>query len=208
MQIVAASRTRKFPVSVAWLITAPSPTVDRVLPRKWKYSATMLAFQAPPDAVMNPVIRYGKMAGQKQFPPALDFAQAEHSADFLQIRGNGAGAGDHIEQNVPLRSQQQQQHGANPHAAAHANQHQQDNREQSRGRHRGGDLRNRLDQGGELGPHAHINSHGDCPESRDHQRCFHAQEGGSGSAQNFPEFRARKAPPASGPCEKLHTQWR
>ena len=32
MQMVAASSTRKFPVSVAWLITAPSPTVDSVFP--------------------------------------------------------------------------------------------------------------------------------------------------------------------------------
>src|SRR5271169_2395151 len=61
---VAASSTRKLPLSVAWLITAPSPVVEKV--RFWnrKYSATMLAFQAPPDAVTKPVIKYGKIPGR------------------------------------------------------------------------------------------------------------------------------------------------
>lgn len=64
---VADSSSRKLPLSVAELITAPSPTVERTLPLKWKYSATMLAFHAPPDAVTNPVIRYGKTAGSISF---------------------------------------------------------------------------------------------------------------------------------------------
>ena len=44
-------------VSVAWLMVAPSPVTENVCPLRWKYSATMLAFQAPPDAVTNPVTR-------------------------------------------------------------------------------------------------------------------------------------------------------
>ena len=56
-KIVAARSRRKFPLSVAWLITAPSPIVEKVCPRKWKYSATMLAFHAPPEAVTSPVIK-------------------------------------------------------------------------------------------------------------------------------------------------------
>src|ERR1035438_10522344 len=43
MTIVAASRAGKFPVSVARLMTAPSPMVVMVCPWKWKYSATILA---------------------------------------------------------------------------------------------------------------------------------------------------------------------
>src|SRR3984885_5361361 len=62
--IVDRRRTAKFPASVAELISAPSPKVDSTCPLKWKYSATMLAFQAPPEAVTRPVIRYGKMAGR------------------------------------------------------------------------------------------------------------------------------------------------
>jgi len=57
MTTVAASNTGKFAASVARLITAPSPVSEKVCPRKRKYSAMMLAFQAPPEAVTNPVIR-------------------------------------------------------------------------------------------------------------------------------------------------------
>ena len=39
---------------MARLITAPSPTVECVFPRILEYSATMLAFHAPPGAVTNP----------------------------------------------------------------------------------------------------------------------------------------------------------
>lgn len=54
---VAPSSRRKLPLSVAWLITAPRPTAENVCPRNRKYSATMLAFHAPPEAVTNLVIR-------------------------------------------------------------------------------------------------------------------------------------------------------
>ena len=64
---VAASNTGKFPESVARLMTAPSPVIENVCPRKRKYSAMMLAFQAPPDAVTKPVIKYGKIAGRSNF---------------------------------------------------------------------------------------------------------------------------------------------
>ena len=61
---VAPIRTGKLPVSVAWLMIAPNPIVEKVCPRKWKYSATMLAFHAPPDAVTNPVIINGNIPGR------------------------------------------------------------------------------------------------------------------------------------------------
>jgi hypothetical protein len=57
MSSVLASSIGKFPVSVARLIDAPRPVIVNVCPWKRKYSATMLAFQAPPDAVTNPVIK-------------------------------------------------------------------------------------------------------------------------------------------------------
>src|ERR1700683_2231858 len=63
---VAPARTGKFPPSVARLITAPSPVVGIVWPGKWKYSATMLAFHAPPDAVTKPVIMNGKIPGRNR----------------------------------------------------------------------------------------------------------------------------------------------
>src|SRR5260370_20868677 len=60
--IVAASSVGKFPASVARLMTAPNPVVVMVCPWKWKYSATILAFHAPPEAVTKPVIRYRKIS--------------------------------------------------------------------------------------------------------------------------------------------------
>ena len=57
IKIVAAISTREFPESAALLITEPSPVTVYVWPLKRKYSAMMLAFQAPPDAVTNPVIK-------------------------------------------------------------------------------------------------------------------------------------------------------
>ena len=50
----------KVPRSVAWLMAAPSPVVVRVWPRYFMYSATMLAFQAPPMAVIQPVSSWGR----------------------------------------------------------------------------------------------------------------------------------------------------
>ena len=41
--------------------------VKNVCPPKWKYSATMLAFHAPPEAVIKPVIRYGNIPGTMSF---------------------------------------------------------------------------------------------------------------------------------------------
>src|SRR5215469_17928518 len=54
---VAASNTWKCPESLAWLIVLPNPGASITLPWKWKYSAMMLAFHAPPDAVTNPVTK-------------------------------------------------------------------------------------------------------------------------------------------------------
>src|ERR1700735_940540 len=62
--MVDKRRTAKFPASVAELISAPSPNADSTCPLRWKYSAIMLAFQAPPEAVTRPVTRYGKIPGR------------------------------------------------------------------------------------------------------------------------------------------------
>src|SRR5208337_5565701 len=58
-----AARRGKSATSAARLICAPRPTVASVSPRKLTASETMLAFQAPPAAVTQPVTRYGKTAG-------------------------------------------------------------------------------------------------------------------------------------------------
>ncbi len=45
-------------------MSAPKPTTLLVLPAKLVYSATMLAFHAPPLAVINPVMIYGNNPGK------------------------------------------------------------------------------------------------------------------------------------------------
>src|SRR5262249_3856940 len=63
----AAASTAKWPRSVASLIAAPSPVVLRMRPLYFMYSATILAFQAPPMAVIQPVSRGGEMDGRIDF---------------------------------------------------------------------------------------------------------------------------------------------
>ena len=54
---VESNSRSKRPASVALLICAPNPCAVNVCPFRWKYSATILAFQAPPEAVIRPVVR-------------------------------------------------------------------------------------------------------------------------------------------------------
>ena len=46
-------------------------------------------------------------------------------ADFAHLRGDGDGAGNHVEQHVPLRAQQHQNDGPHAQPAAHPHQCQQ-----------------------------------------------------------------------------------
>ena len=59
-----AESSGKFAAAAASLICAPRPQVASAFPLKVTYSETMLAFQAPPAAVTQPVTRYGKIAGK------------------------------------------------------------------------------------------------------------------------------------------------
>ncbi len=64
MASVPAASLAKFAPFAASAISEPSPTVWNVWLPNVTYSETMLAFHAPPVAVISPVIRYGKMAGR------------------------------------------------------------------------------------------------------------------------------------------------
>ena len=46
----------------------------------------------------------GENAGKNQVPPAIPGMETENLRNFLEVRGNGHGAGDYVEQNVPLRA--------------------------------------------------------------------------------------------------------
>ena len=44
-------------------------------------------------------------------------AEAKDLRSLLKVGGNSHGAGDHVEQDVPLRAQEHEQHGRELHAA-------------------------------------------------------------------------------------------
>jgi len=58
-----------------------------------------------------PVTRYGENAGQDQVAPAIPGAEAVDLRGCLEVRGNGRGAGDDVEEDVPLRAEEHQEHG-------------------------------------------------------------------------------------------------
>ena len=109
MTTVESSSSAKLPLSVAELICAPSPKVESTRPLKWKYSAMMLAFQAPPEAVTRPVMRYGKIPGRTTVFPTLYGTEMEDGGGLSQIGGDGDGACDHVEEHVPLRAEKHEQ---------------------------------------------------------------------------------------------------
>src|ERR1017187_672813 len=84
---VAARSRRKFPLSVAWLMIAARPVVEMVWPRKWKYSATMLAFNAPTEAVTKPEIKKRNIEGRN----SLRKRWVVHSLYVLQTSFKSAG---------------------------------------------------------------------------------------------------------------------
>src|SRR5581483_1448410 len=51
-----------------------------------------------------------KDAGKDKPSPSCHRAKFEYCGDFLQVTGDGNRARDHIEENVPLRSQQKENH--------------------------------------------------------------------------------------------------
>src|ERR1035441_6486383 len=127
---------------------------------------------------------------QDQFAPTLPAADAENAGDFFQIGGNGHGAGDHVEQNVPLRAEQQQNDRAESQTSAQANQDQQHNREQRRRWNRGGNLRERLSDARQARVESDGNTGRNRPEGAEHESEIHAQEGGSEAYADLMEFGA------------------
>ena len=141
----------------------------------------MLAFQAPPDAVTRPVIRYGKDRGKNHGAPAVDPAEAENVGDFAELGWDRDGARDHVKQNVPLRAEQHQQNRAGIQSAAETNQAEQQNREERGGRNRRRDLGDRLRDARQARVEADGDAGRDGPRRCDHQRREDAQERGAGA---------------------------
>jgi len=82
----------------------PSPFAFRVVLPQETTSETMLAFHAPPEAVMAPVTHDAKMRAN-QFLPLAAPAQTDARRHLAKIVRDALCAANHIEQEVPLRSQ-------------------------------------------------------------------------------------------------------
>src|ERR1700677_16267 len=64
----------------------------------------------------------GKDSGEDEFFPALETTDVKNGAAFLQVGRDSNGAGDHIEQHIPLRAKQKNDHGCESEAATEADQ--------------------------------------------------------------------------------------
>jgi len=63
MTVRLAASSGKLFEKAAWLMIEPKPKVVKTWPLYSTYSATILAFQAPPAAVTQPVTKEGKTLG-------------------------------------------------------------------------------------------------------------------------------------------------
>src|SRR4029077_8985699 len=88
MTTTAAARAPNLASLVTRLIRAPRPKASYVFPPCWTYSATMLAFHAPPAEVIHPVTRNGKIPGKIKYrkeshPPILKMSAHETMSEGM-----------------------------------------------------------------------------------------------------------------------------
>ena len=126
----------------------------------------------------------GKDSRQEQLSPALHPLQAIDVADFFQVGGNGAGPGDDVEQDVPLRAEQQQHDGADPQSAAGANQDQQDDGNKAVAGTEAAICAIGWAMAESLGCSPIKDADRNGPQAGQHERELHAQKGRSGSAKD------------------------
>ena len=72
----------------------------------------MLAFHAPPVAVSAPVTQNGKIAGMINVFQSRQRRRPNSVGGLAQVGGDRHRAGDHVEQDVPLRAERHEQHAA------------------------------------------------------------------------------------------------
>src|SRR6266852_2072172 len=117
--------------------------------------------------------------------PAIPGAESEDLRGFLQVRGDGHGAGNDIEEDVPLRAEEHEEHGGNFKTAAKAKQQEKNDREEGRRGNGGGYLHQGLSEASQ----ARIRTDGyadrNGPERAEDERGIDAQEGKSGALQQL-----------------------
>ena len=127
----------------------------------------------------------GKDAGQNHDLPALPLGEMEELGDFFQVRGNGGGPGNHIEEDVPLGAQQHEGDRTDAQPAAPANQRNQQDGKDRCCRVGGGDLGQRLGDSGQAGVKADGDAGGDGPGGSDEQGGIHAEKSCAGALQQL-----------------------
>ena len=100
----------------------------------------------------------GQHRGQRDAPPPQPAAHAEIGAGGAQLGRNRRGAGDDIEQNVPLGAEDHQRAQPDIRVELERDDRRDRDREQKIGRKGGEKLRHRLDEIGDLRPRADPNA--------------------------------------------------
>src|SRR5216684_2123950 len=126
-----------------------------------------------------------KNAGQDEVAPAIPGAEAVNLRSFLEVRGNGHGAGDDVEEDVPLRAEEHQEHGGNLEAAAEAKQKKKNNRKEGGGGNGGGHLHERLRDACQARIRTDRDADRNGPERAEDERGVDAQKSQRGAFQKL-----------------------
>src|SRR5229473_4417489 len=126
-----------------------------------------------------------KNAGQDEVAPAIPGAEAVDLRGFLEVRGNGHGAGDDVEENVPLRAEEHQEHGGDLEAAAEAQQEKKNNRKERRGGNGSRHLHEGLRNAGQARIRTDGDASGNGPERAEDERGVDTQKSQRGAFQKL-----------------------
>src|SRR6266404_6349148 len=126
-----------------------------------------------------------KNSRQDEVAPAIPGAEAVDLRGFLEVRGNSHGAGDDVEEDVPLRAEKHQEHGGNLEAAAEAKQKEKNNRKEGGGRNGGGHLHQRLRDARQAGIRTDGDADRNGPERAEDERGVDAQKSQRGAFQEL-----------------------
>src|SRR6267143_116465 len=126
-----------------------------------------------------------KNSRQDEVAPAIPGAEAVDLRGFLEVSGNGHGAGDDVEEDVPLRAEKHQEHGGNLKASAEAKQKEKNNRKEGGCRNGGGHLHQRLRDARQAGIRTDGDADRNGPECAEDERGVDAQKSQRGAFQEL-----------------------
>src|SRR5258707_15752789 len=124
-----------------------------------------------------------KNSRQDEVAPAIPGAEAVDLRGFLEVRGKGHGPGDDVEEDVPLRAEEHQEHGGNLEAAAEAKQKKKNNRKEGGGGNGSGHLHERLRDASQARLGTDGDADGNGPQRPEDERGVDAQKNQGGAFQ-------------------------